>query len=120
MTVRYVVTDAVEAAAFYVEHLGFEEVMASGSGFALLQRGGLRLALNAPGAGGGGTAGDQTPQPGGWNRFQVAVDDLDRTVAALHDAGVAFRGKITEGKGGRQVLIDDPSANPVELFEPAG
>jgi catechol 2,3-dioxygenase-like lactoylglutathione lyase family enzyme len=86
-------------------------------GFAMLSRGALRLLLNAKGAGGGGRAGDD-PAPGGWNRIQLEVDDLTATVEALRGAGVRFRTSVIEGRGGRQVLLDDPSGNPVELFEP--
>lgn len=89
-------------------------------GFAMLTRGNLRLLLNAPGAGGGGAgSGDDRPGPGGWNRFQVEVDDLDAAVAGLDEAGIDLRTGIAEGNGGRQALVDDPSGNPVELFEPA-
>jgi predicted enzyme related to lactoylglutathione lyase len=87
----------------------------------MLSRGGLRLLLNA--ADGGGGAGrrlsdGERPEPGGWNRFQLEVDDLDATVDALRSGGVAFRGDIVEGRGGRQILAVDPSGNPIELFEP--
>jgi predicted enzyme related to lactoylglutathione lyase len=88
----------------------------------MLSRGDLRLALSAPGGGpgGGGQAmpDGTAPAPGGWNRFQLEVDDLDATVAALKTQGVAFRNDIVEGVGGRQVLVEDPSGNPVELFQP--
>lgn len=113
--VRYIVEDARAAIPFY-ELLGFEVVMAPGPGFAVLRRAGLRLLLNAPGAGG---AGQGSPEPGGWNRFQLTVDDLDSEVRRLEGAGVPFRSAPVEGRGGRQVLAEDPSGNPVELFEPA-
>jgi predicted enzyme related to lactoylglutathione lyase len=90
--------------------------------FAMLSRGDLRLVLSAPsGTGGGGQVmPDRTkPEPGGWNRFSLEVSDLDGTVEALREAGVHFRNDIVTGVGGRQILIDDPSGNPVELFEPA-
>lgn len=113
--VRYIVEDTGTAVPFY-ELLGFEPVMPPGPGFAMLRRGDLRLALNVPGAGG---AGQGSPEPGGWNRFQLEVDDLDAEVRRLSGDGVRFRGPVVEGRGGRQVLAEDPSGNPVELFEPA-
>ena len=78
----------------------------------------MRLLLNAPGAGGAGVAGG-TPQPGGWNRFQLEVDDLAATTERLRSRGVSFRGDIVQGRGGSQVLAEDPSGNPIELFEAA-
>ena len=87
----------------------------------MLSRGDLRLLLNTPGAGGAGQAApDGTlPEPGGWNRFQIAVDDLDEAASRLEAAGVGFRSPIVTGNGGRQLLAEDPSGNPIELFEPA-
>jgi catechol 2,3-dioxygenase-like lactoylglutathione lyase family enzyme len=88
--------------------------------FAMLFRGDLRLLLSAPGGQGGGSQGSadgSLPQPGGWNRFELEVEDLDATVAELRAAGVSFRNEIVNGIGGRQILIDDPSGNPVELFQ---
>lgn len=121
VNVRYIVDDAARAVAFYTEHLGFEVERRTGPGFAMLVRGNLRLLLNEPGAGGAGQSmpDGRAPQPGGWNRIQLRVDDLDGTVDALRSAGVAFRGEIVTGRGGRQILVDDPAGNPVELFEPA-
>lgn len=118
--IRYIVDDATQAIPFY-ELLGFEVVMHPGPGFAMLDRGDLRLLLNAPGAGGAGQGGadGSPPEPGGWNRFQLVVDDLDAEVARLRDAGVAFRNRIVGGNAGRQVLAEDPAGNVVELFEPA-
>ncbi len=120
-SVRYIVDSTDDAVAFY-ERLGFETRMHPGPGFAMLGRGDLRLLLNTPGGGGG--AGQSMPDgavpaPGGWNRMQLEVDDLDATVEELSRAGVPFRSGIIEGNGGRQILADDPSGNPVELFEPA-
>lgn len=119
--IRYIVDDATRAVPFY-ELLGFEVVMHPGPGFAMLNRGDLRLLLNAPGAGGAGqgAADGSPPEPGGWNRFQLVVDDLDAEVARLQDAGVTFRNRIAAGNAGRQVLAEDPAGNVVELFEPAG
>lgn len=120
-SVRYIVEDVARALAFYVDHLGFEVEMHPAPGFAMLRRGDLRLLLNAPGAGGAGTAGEgAVPQPGGWNRFQLTESDLDGTVQRLRDADATFRSGIVEGQGGRQALVEDPSGNVVELFEPYG
>ena len=121
VSVRYIVNDVDEAIAFYRDQLGFEEVMHPAPTFAMLSRGDLRLVLSAPSAaaGGGQAMPDGTmPEPGGWNRFSLEVTDLDGTVAALRHAGVHFRNEIVDGVGGRQILLDDPSGNPVELFEP--
>jgi len=119
-SVRYIVDDVDAAADFYTRHLQFEVVMKPGPGFAMLRRDGLRLLLNTPGGGGGAgqTLSDgSTPEPGGWNRFQLVVEDLDSAVDRLRDAGVAFRGDIITGRGGKQALVVDPSGNLVELFE---
>jgi catechol 2,3-dioxygenase-like lactoylglutathione lyase family enzyme len=121
VSVRYIVDDVDTAIAFYCEHLGFEEKMHPAPTFAMLTRGDLRLVLSAPsGAGGGGQAmPDGTrPEPGGWNRFMVEVDDLEASVARLQAAGAHFRNDIVTGVGGKQILIDDPSGNPVEVFQP--
>jgi catechol 2,3-dioxygenase-like lactoylglutathione lyase family enzyme len=119
VSVRYIV-DSVEAAiAFYRDGLGFDVLMHPTPGFAALGRGDLRLLLNQPGAGGAGTAGG-SPQPGGWNRIQLTVDDLNLVVAELRGLEATFRGDIVEGTGGRQILVEDPSGNPIELFQPNG
>ena len=118
-SVRYIVDDVDEAISFYCGHLGFAEQMHPAPTFAMLTRGDLRLVLSAPGGrGGGGQAmpDGARPEPGGWNRFMVEVDDLDSSAAALRAAGVRFRSDIIEGLGGRQLILDDPSGNPVELF----
>ncbi|QBI21097.1 VOC family protein [Egibacter rhizosphaerae] len=120
VSVRYIVDDVDRAVAFYRHHLGFEVVTHPAPGFAMLQRGDLRLLLNAPGAGGAGRASDGTTlEPGGWNRFQLTETDLDVTVEQLRDAGAQFRSAIVAGSGGRQALVADPAGNVVELFEPA-
>jgi catechol 2,3-dioxygenase-like lactoylglutathione lyase family enzyme len=121
VSVRYIVDDVDAAIAFYTHHLGFSEVMHPAPTFAMLSRGDLRLVLSAPsGAGGGGQAmPDGTlPQPGGWNRFTLEVPDLATTVEQLRTAGVHFRNEIVTGVGGNQILLDDPSGNPIELFQP--
>ena len=119
VSVRYIVSDVEAAMEFYRERLGFEVGMHPAPGFAALTRGDLRLYLNAPGAGGAGRAGGARPEPGGWNRFQLTVDDLESTVEQLRSHGARFRGDVVEGRGGRQILVEDPSGNPVELFQPA-
>jgi catechol 2,3-dioxygenase-like lactoylglutathione lyase family enzyme len=121
VSVRYIVDDVDAAIAFYRDRLGFTEVMHPAPAFAMLSRGDLRLALSAPsGAGGGGQAmPDGTmPSPGGWNRFMLQVEDLEAVVADLRQAGTRFRNEIVEGVGGRQILVEDPAGNPVELFQP--
>ena len=117
-SVRYIVDDVDAAIGFYRDHLGFTVDFHPAPGFAALRHGDLRLLLNAPGAGGAGRAGNARPQPGGWNRFQMVVDDLDATVARMRRGDVRFRGDVVDGQGGRQVLVEDPSGNPVELFSP--
>ncbi len=118
--VRYIVNDVDAVLPFYTELLGFQLDMHPGPGFAMLSRGNLQLLLNRPGAGGAGQAmpDGQSPAPGGWNRFQLEVDDLAATVAQLQRAGVRFRNAIVIGNGGQQVLVEDPSGNPIELFQP--
>jgi catechol 2,3-dioxygenase-like lactoylglutathione lyase family enzyme len=121
VTVRYIVDDVDAAIDFYCRHLGFHELMHPAATFALLVREDLRLALSAPSSQGGGgqpMADGTFPAPGGWNRFSLEVADLEAWVDALRSAGVRFRNDIVIGVGGRQVLLDDPSGNPVELFEP--
>ena len=121
VSVRYIVNDVEGAVAFYTQHLGFNAVMHPGPGFAMLSRGGLRLLLNAPGAGGAGQAmpDGRKPEPGGWNRIQLEVEDLAAVVQMLRDAGARFRNDIVNGQGGKQILLEDPAGNPIELFEPA-
>ena len=119
--VRYIVHDVDAAIAFYTGHLGFRLVMHPAPPFAMLSRGDLRLVLSAPNpmGGGGQSMPDGTkPEPGGWNRFAIEVRDLAPEVAALRAAGAHFRNEIVTGVGGRQVIVEDPSGNPVELFEP--
>jgi catechol 2,3-dioxygenase-like lactoylglutathione lyase family enzyme len=120
VSVRYIVNDVDEAIAFYCGLLDFAEVMHPAPTFAMLERGDLRLTLSAPGGGpGGGQAmpDGTVPSPGGWNRFAVEVADLNATVLRLREQGARFRNEIVTGVGGKQVLLEDPSGNPVELFE---
>jgi len=121
VSVRYIVHDVDEAISFYCDQLGFAEVMHPAPAFAMLAKGDLRLVLSAPGGGpGGGQAmPDGTlPTPGGWNRFSLEVSDLAATVEQLRASGAHFRNDIVMGVGGKQILVEDPSGNPVELFEP--
>src|SRR4029077_9835979 len=121
VSVRYIVNDVDEAIAFYTQRLGFQEVMHPAPTFAMLSRGDLRLVLSAPGGGpGGGQAmpDGTVPTPGGWNRFSIEVDDLAALVAELRGHGARFRNDIVDGVGGRQILLEDPSGNPIELFQP--
>jgi catechol 2,3-dioxygenase-like lactoylglutathione lyase family enzyme len=119
--VRYIVNDVDAAIAFYCQRLGFKEVMHKAPAFAMLTRGDLRLVLSAPNpsASGGQAMPDGTKQePGGWNRFAIEVEDLATTVETLRTAGARFRNEIVTGVGGKQILVEDPSGNPIELFEP--
>jgi len=122
VSVRYIVNDIDAAIGFYTRYLGFSEQMHPNDMFAMLTRGDLRLVLSVPGntPGGGQAMPDGTmPQPGGWNRFSIEVPDLTATVAQLRGDGVRFRNDLVTGVGGRQIIAEDPSGNPVELFEPA-
>jgi catechol 2,3-dioxygenase-like lactoylglutathione lyase family enzyme len=121
VSVRYIVNGVDQAIAFYSEQLGFNLDMHPAPAFAMMSRGDLRLVLSAPGGGpGGGQAmPDGTlPSPGGWNRFAIEVADLENFVETLRQRGARFRSDIVTGVGGRQILLEDPSGNPVELFEP--
>jgi catechol 2,3-dioxygenase-like lactoylglutathione lyase family enzyme len=120
-TVRYIVDEVDPAVTFYTGRLGFSvEMRPEGAGFAMLSNGPLRLLLNEPGAGGAGAPADdgRAPEPGGWSRFQLEVTDLDAELAALRDAGARIRTSVVGGRAGRQIVIEDPSGNAVELFEP--
>ena len=119
--IRYIVNDVDKAIKFYTEQLGFKLQMHPAPAFAMLCRDDLRLVLSAPNpsAGGGQAMPDGTQQtPGGWNRFAIEVTDMSNMVEALQKAGVHFRNNIVAGVGGKQIIVDDPSGNPVELFEP--
>jgi catechol 2,3-dioxygenase-like lactoylglutathione lyase family enzyme len=120
VNVRYIVNDVDKAIPFYTDILGFKLEMHPAPGFASLSRGDLQLLLNRPGAGGAGQAipDGQVPAPGGWNRIQIEVDDLEGTVEKLRNAQGRFRNAIVTGNGGKQILIEDPSGNPIELFQP--
>ena len=122
MSVRYIVDDVDTAVAFYEGRLGFDVDARPGPGFAIVSRGPLRLLLSTP-AGPGGAAqampDGRVPEPGGWNRIQLEVDDLVALVEELREAGASFRNDIVTGRGGKQILVDDPSGNPIELFQPS-
>jgi catechol 2,3-dioxygenase-like lactoylglutathione lyase family enzyme len=119
VSVRYIVSDVDAAIAFYTENLGFRVELHPAPGFASLSLGSLRLLLNRPGAGGAGQSmpDGQVPAPGGWNRIQIEVEDLAATVEKLKRAGAQFRSEIIVGNGGNQIILDDPSGNPIELFQ---
>jgi catechol 2,3-dioxygenase-like lactoylglutathione lyase family enzyme len=121
-SVRYIVDDVDAAVEFYGDQLGFAVDARPGPGFAILSRDGLRLLLSAPtGPGGAAQAmpDGRVPEPGGWNRIQLEVDDLGALVETLRAAGASFRNDIVTGRGGKQILLDDPAGNAIELFEPA-
>jgi catechol 2,3-dioxygenase-like lactoylglutathione lyase family enzyme len=120
--VRYMVNDLDPAVAFYTKYLGFQVKKEARPNFAMLSRGSLELVLSTP-FGPGGAAkpmpDGRKPEPGGWNRIIINVDDLPAEVARLRKAQLHFRNEIVKGPGGSEILLDDPSGNPVELFQPA-
>jgi catechol 2,3-dioxygenase-like lactoylglutathione lyase family enzyme len=119
--VRYIVNDVETAIEFYTTHLGFKLEMHPAPPFAMLSRGDLRLVLSAPnpmGGGGQSLPDGAKPEPGGWNRFAIEVQNLEARVQSLRDSGVHFRNEIVQGVGGKQIIVEDPSGNPIELFEP--
>jgi catechol 2,3-dioxygenase-like lactoylglutathione lyase family enzyme len=121
VSVRYIVDDVEAAIGFYTELLGFEVELHPAPGFAMLSRGDLQLLLNSP-AGGGGAGqpmpDGRLPEPGGWNRIQLEAENLPERVEALRAAKARFRNDTVSGQGGRQILLEDPAGNPIELFEP--
>jgi catechol 2,3-dioxygenase-like lactoylglutathione lyase family enzyme len=119
VSIRYLVHDVQAAIEFYTGRLGFALVMHPAPVFAILERGELRLLLSAPGTGGGGQPmpDGSLPAPGGWNRFQIEVEDLESMVKSLRRSGAHFRNEIVTGVGGKQILLEDPSGNPIELFQ---
>ena len=121
VNVRYMVDDVQRAVDFYTTHFGFSVRSSAAPAFADVVRGHLRLLLSGPRSSAGRPMPDgRTPQPGGWNRIHFIVDDLAAEVDRLRAAGLTFRNEVVSGPGGRQILLDDPSGNPVELFQPAG
>jgi catechol 2,3-dioxygenase-like lactoylglutathione lyase family enzyme len=120
VNVRYMVDDVDEAVAFYTKHLGFTVLSSAAPAFADVTRGDLRLLLSGPASSAGRPMPDGTkPSPGGWNRIHFVVDDIAAEVDLLRGAGLHFRNDIVTGPGGKQILFDDPSGNPIELFQPA-
>lgn len=120
--VRYMVDDVDATIAFYTQHLNFTVKAHPAPGFAVLQRGDLSLLVNAKDGPGGAAQpmpDGRKPEPGGWNRIQIEVDDLGGLVETMRKAGLRFRNDIVTGFGGKQILLDDPSGNPIELFEPS-
>jgi catechol 2,3-dioxygenase-like lactoylglutathione lyase family enzyme len=118
--VRYMVDDLAAAVHFYTTHLGFTLLTNAGPAFADVKRGNLRLLLSGPTSSAGRPMPDgRRPGPGGWNRIHLLVDDIEAEVARLRNAGVSLRNDVLAGPGGKQVLLDDPSGNPIELFQPA-
>jgi catechol 2,3-dioxygenase-like lactoylglutathione lyase family enzyme len=118
---RYLVRDVDAALAFYIDKLGFALIERWGPPFAMVGRGDLTLWLSGPGSSASRTLADgSVPEPGGWNRLVLETDDLGSLVERLRSSGVRFRSEIVAGPGGKQILVDDPSGNPIELFEPGG
>jgi catechol 2,3-dioxygenase-like lactoylglutathione lyase family enzyme len=119
-TVRYMVEDVDEALEFYTQYLGFQLVRQFGTAMAIVQRKDLTLWLAGPGSSAARPMPDgRRPEPGGWNRFVVEIDNLEALVETLRAKGASFRNEVTEGPGGKQILCEDPSGNVVELFEAA-
>jgi catechol 2,3-dioxygenase-like lactoylglutathione lyase family enzyme len=121
VNVRYLVDDVEASIGFYTEHFGFTVLSSAAPAFADVVRDNLRLLLSGPKSSAGRPMSDgRQPAPGGWNRIHFVVDDIDAEVQRLRAAGVTFRNEVIEGPGGRQVVLDDPSGNPIELFQPRG
>lgn len=117
---RYLVNDVDEAVAFYTDQLGFELEQQMGPAFAIVVLAGARLWLSGPASSAARPMPDGTkPEPGGWNRIAVEVDDIEAEVTRLSEAGIRFRGDLVVGPGGTQIVLEDPSGNAVELFQPA-
>jgi len=120
VSVRYMVDDVDAAVDFYTNHFGFTVLSSAAPAFADVVRGRLRLLLSGPASSAGRPMPDgRTPEPGGWNRIHLIVEDLATEVQRLRAAGLTFRNDIVSGPGGRQVLVEDPAGNPIELFQPA-
>ncbi|MGZ4679488.1 MAG: VOC family protein [Ilumatobacteraceae bacterium] len=120
VSVRYMVHDVPAAVDFYTTHLGFTPLSNAAPAFADVRRGNLRLLLSGPASSAGRPMPDgRQPAPGGWNRIHLIVDDIEAAVEPLRAAGVTFRNDIVTGPGGKQILIEDPSGNRIELFQPA-
>lgn len=121
MPFRIIVNDKSEAVAWYRDHLGFSVIEEWGPAFAILERGGERLWVSGPQTSAARPMPDgRVPEPGGWNRMVVEVENIDQAIEGLIATGAVFRSDLIVGPGGRQVLVEDPSGNPVEVFEPRG
>jgi catechol 2,3-dioxygenase-like lactoylglutathione lyase family enzyme len=121
VNVRYMVDDVEASIGFYTNHFGFTVRTSAAPAFADVVRGNLRLLLSGPKSSAGRPMPDgRTPAPGGWNRIHFIVEDIEADVERLRAAGLTFRNEIVSGPGGRQIVLDDPSGNPIELFQPAG
>ena len=121
VNVRYMVDDVETAVDFYTSHFDFTLRTNAAPAFADVVRGHLRVLLSGPKSSAGRPMPDgRVPEPGGWNRLHFIVSDIDAEVARLRAAGIAFRNDIISGPGGRQILLEDPAGNPIELFQPAG
>lgn len=119
-TIRYMVQNVEESIKFYIEHLGFSLLDQMGAAFAIIEKDDLHLWLSGPQTSAARPMPDgRTPQPGGWNRFVMEVDDIETLVSKMKKAGVSFRNEIITGPGGKQILAEDPSGNPIEIFQPA-
>jgi catechol 2,3-dioxygenase-like lactoylglutathione lyase family enzyme len=120
VNVRYMVDDVEAAVRFYTAHFGFTVLTSFPPAFADVKRGNLRLLLSGPTSSAGRPMPNgRQPGPGGWNRIHLLVDDIEAEVDRLRGAGVSFRNEVLSGPGGKQILLDDPSGNPIELFQPA-
>ena len=120
VSVRYMVDDVDQAIDFYTNHFGFEPGHNASPAFAEVRKGNLRLLLAGPESSAGRPMPDgRKPEPGGWNRIHFVVDDIEAEVERLRAAGLSFRNDIVSGPGGQQILVDDPSGNPIEIFQPA-
>jgi len=119
-TIRYLVQDVKTSIEFYTKHLGFELVEQMGPAFAIVAKNDLNIWLSGPQTSAARPMPDgRKPEPGGWNRFVIEVDDIETLVASMKSAGILFRNEIITGPGGKQILAEDPSGNPIEIFEPA-
>jgi catechol 2,3-dioxygenase-like lactoylglutathione lyase family enzyme len=119
-TIRYLVQDVKTSIEFYTKHLGFELVEQMGPAFSIVTKDDLNIWLSGPQTSAARSMPDgQKPEPGGWNRFVIEVDDIETLVALMKTAGISFRNEIITGPGGKQILAEDPSGNPIEIFEPA-
>jgi catechol 2,3-dioxygenase-like lactoylglutathione lyase family enzyme len=119
-TIRYLVQDVKTSIEFYTKHLGFELVEKMGPAFAIVSKDDLNIWLSGPQSSAARSMPDgRKPEPGGWNRFVIEVDDIETLVASMKNAGISFRNEIITGPGGKQILAEDPSGNPIEIFEPA-